>query len=43
VQPLLESLVQDRLDNPLKGWSDIIEEEICAVECKIAENKDLWL
>jgi len=43
VQPLLESLVQSYLDNPLKEWSDIIKEEIRAVECKIAKNKDLWL
>jgi len=41
VQPLLKSLVQGRLYNPLKKWSDIIEEEIWAIEYKIAKNKEL--
>jgi len=43
VQPLLKSQIQNRLHNPPKEWSDIIEEEIQAVEYKITENKELQL
>ena len=41
MQPLLESQAWDRLHDPPKGWSDITEEEIRALECKIAENEEL--